>query len=324
MLRCCLLIFVLLLGMARLSVAQAEDCLSAAFAGSSAMPRFDPLNGAILEQPFQLHFAGAPGAIVEFQLADTNDVGRIGRDGPGPYYIELMNRAQLAGDVGGTQPNILRPAGQGLFGPRGILRLDGNGMAVTDLRLLIEPGPISASVRAQRGGYREDLELIYRCGQAEPVFYRSGVSVGVMVDNILKAGFGSAGNLYTELDFGDLPASGAGVSRTAPLVVQATGPFDVEFGFNHSEWKMVLESGQGQRPDGRDNVPIEVYLNGQEVNPGHLIRCEPRSNRPLELPVEVRTEDSPGAGRIAGTYRAEISITISPRFEGGAANANCW
>lgn len=296
----------LMIGLCAPMAAWANDCgIRSEGVSSVSLGDFNPLVGRSLskDMTFNLNGPANSRAWVRVQVGQRSDgfgIEFFGVTNTGLARIDGAVGQALASDLGTLNAAWL-PVG---------FDAQGRGTA----RVIAQ---VSETAYARAGNISQTVNLAVACVAdslvqiddfpltVSDVYVRvvSAISVSDSSSNVLRFGTLPDGN----------PDGYSPPSAKAYLSVSSTGGFDVKL--SSSDWflRNVTLAGVG-----RDTIPFSVVMktgSGVELNqPSQTIRCDASSDRmgTQSLAIEARLPANAIEGKMAGLYRGQVTVDISP------------
>lgn len=290
------------------------QCAQFELVGNGGRVAYQPFESSPTVDSFDLRVRRLVSGIsgVRFVLADGTPQAagpQIGSAGPAIYdisWLEDTTRRVLV--VGNEQPQTTTGA-QILFAERA-------GIQFTRFRLTVPAGQQAAAQV-----HRENLTVRYQCldsqgrqvgaTQEQP----ASVELSLTVPRYVAAYIGSAGQTRGTIDFGDVGAPTASLSKAINITALSTLPYAIRFeSENGGRLKRRASETQG--------IIYAMNYAGVEVASGDTLLC-PITPAPMGRgeQFEVGLDRQSIATLPAGAYRDTVTMTFTPRD--GAATAGC-
>lgn len=303
----CGLIAAMIISLASPQAAVAADCgIRSDGVSGVALGDFNPLAGRNVSKDFTFSLIGPANSRAWVRVQTDQNSNALGTEF---FGITNTGLARIDGAVGqalasdlGTLNAAWLPVGFDAQG-RGTARI-------------IAQVPDTAYARA--GNVSQTVNLAVACVEDSLVQVDDfPLTVGELYVRIVSA-ISVSDSTSNVLRFGTLPDGNSdGYSpptAKAYLSVASTGGFDVKL--SSTDWflrNVTLTGGAG-----RDTIPFSVIMktgSGTQLNqPSQTIRCDASSNRlgTQSLAIEAQLPANATQGKMAGLYRGQVTVDISP------------
>jgi spore coat protein U-like protein len=297
--------FLALLTLGTPAAAQTQ-CAQFELSGNGARVDYHPFENSPTVESFDMRVRRLADGIsgVRFLLVDRTPQSsgpQIGMTGPAVYdvrWLEDSSRPMLV--VGNEQPQPNTGA-QIFFGERA-------GIQLTRFQFTVPAGQ-----QAPAQIHRENLMVRYQCldsrgRQVGATQEQSAlIELSLTVPRYVAAYVGSAGQTRGTIDFGDVGAPSANLTRTVNITALSTMPYAIKF---ESENGGLLK----RRMTDVQGISYALNYAGVAVSAGDTLLC---SMTPAPMgrgeQLEVGLDRASIATLPAGAYRDTVTMTFTPR-----------